>query len=38
MGEKMGMEGRRKVEEEYDWNIIAEKYYKVYKKVSEGGS
>ncbi|RLJ06651.1 MAG: hypothetical protein DRP18_00210 [Candidatus Aenigmatarchaeota archaeon] len=38
MGEKMGIEGRRKVEEEYDWNMIAEKYYKVYKKVSEGGS
>lgn len=31
---KMGVEGRKKVEEEYDWNIIAKKYYEVYQEVA----
>lgn len=30
---KMGIEGRRKVEREYDWNIVAKKYYEVYREV-----
>jgi len=29
---KMGEEGRKKVEKEYDWNIIANKYLEFYKK------
>ena len=29
LAEKMGKEGRRKVEKEHDWNKIAEEYYKV---------
>lgn len=31
---KMGVEGREKVEKEYDWNIIAKKYYNVYQEVA----
>lgn len=30
---KMGVEARQKVEREYDWNIIAKKYYEVYQEV-----
>jgi len=30
---KMGIEARKRVEEEYDWNIIAEEYYKLYKEM-----
>jgi len=30
---KMGVKGRKKVEEEYDWKIIAKKYYEVYRVV-----
>jgi glycosyltransferase involved in cell wall biosynthesis len=31
---RMGVEGRKKVEEKYDWDIIAKKYYEVYKGVT----
>lgn len=31
---KMGVEARKKVEEEYDWNIIAKGYYEVYQEVA----
>lgn len=31
---KMGVEGMKKVEEEYDWNIIAKRYYEVYQEVA----
>jgi len=30
---KMGVRARKKVEEEYDWNVIAKKYYEVYQEV-----
>lgn len=30
---KWGVDGRKKVEEEYDWDIIAKKYYEVYQEV-----
>lgn len=30
---KMGVEARKRVEEEYNWNIIAKKYYGVYQEV-----
>ena len=31
---KMGNEGRQKVEREYDWNIVANKYIEKYEKVA----
>jgi len=32
---RLGKEGRRKVEQKYDWNIIAEKYMNEYKQLIE---
>jgi glycosyltransferase involved in cell wall biosynthesis len=29
----MGLEGRRLVEEKYDWNIIASQYHEIYEKL-----
>lgn len=34
---KMGEEGRKKVEKEYDWNVIAEKYLQEYIKMTKSG-
>jgi len=34
LAEKMGMEGRKKVEREYNWDRIAEEYYKVFCEVA----
>jgi len=34
LGEKMGMEGRKKVEREHNWDRIAEGYYKVFCEVA----
>jgi len=30
---RMGVEARKRVEEEYDWSIIAKKYYEVYQEI-----
>ena len=30
---RMGVDGRRLVEEKYDWNIIASQYYEIYEKL-----
>jgi len=34
LAEKMGIEGRKKVEREYNWDRIAEEYYKVFCEVA----
>jgi glycosyltransferase involved in cell wall biosynthesis len=30
---KMGVEARKKIEEEYDWHKVAERYYEIYREV-----
>ena len=34
---KMGTEGRRYVEENFDWGVIAERYHTLLTKLSAGG-